>query len=123
MNASGIINRHVALLNSNIRNIPIVKCFQTVCGYVGVPECDAVVLSSLRVLAATIKIQSLMQSNFLLSDQQDFRFPRCCNLIVAKHFQWRCEWNCMSHIYFSLAQTRNIKLNVSPRERLQSCRL
>lgn len=66
-----------------------------------------------RVLAATIKIQSLMQSNFLLSDQQDFRFPRCCNLIVAKHFEWRYEWNCMSHIYFSLAQIRNIKLNVS----------
>lgn len=89
----------------------------------GRPWTDAVVLSSLRVLAATIKIQSLMQSNFLLSDQQDFRFPHCCNLIVAKHFEWRCEWNCMSHIYFSWAQTRNIKLNVSPRERLQSCRL
>lgn len=43
LNASGIINRHVALLNSNIRNIPIVKCFQTVCGYVGVPGRDAVV--------------------------------------------------------------------------------
>lgn len=97
LTGAGIINRHVAVLNSNILNIPIVKCFKTVGGDLR----DAVVLSTSRVLAGKQKWQQPLKynvavsSNLLLSDLQVSTFPRCYtgNLIVAIHLEWRFESN------------------------------
>lgn len=97
LTGAGIINRHVAVLNSNILNIPIVKCFKTVGEDLRVRGRDAVVLSSSRVLAGKQKWQQPLKyvadvavsSNLLLSDLQVSSFPRCYtgNLIVAIHLQ------------------------------------